>query len=269
MTAAPPPSPYPPPGYPPQHAPPAGPQPRTSGLAITSLILGALAIPATLFCVGVVLGIVGLILGIIAWVQIGKPGKPEGGKGIAITGTILSGVSFLVIPAAVALMLPSMSAARNSARKAVAMTHVRDINLAVITDATMRPRDANGNRPFADDIGMLVVDAGGIAPDQVLSPFAKQSPPPNFASMSDAAKADWVRFNTAYILVPGLTDAATPRDILVVGVPDAFEGGIPVGYGDGHADWVDDDDLDQFKRDVHTQAGKPLEQLIKDARAGP
>jgi len=42
-----------------------------------------------------------------------------------------------------------------------------------------------------------------------------------------------------------------------------------VGYGDGHADWVDDDDLDQFKRDVQKQAGKPLEQLIKDARAGP
>ncbi|MFO8058140.1 MAG: DUF4190 domain-containing protein, partial [bacterium] len=66
--------------------PPVYQGPRTSGLAIASLVLGILAI-----CYGFT-GIVGFILGLVAISQINNSEGQLGGKGLAIAGTITSGV---------------------------------------------------------------------------------------------------------------------------------------------------------------------------------
>ncbi len=63
----------------------------TSGLAITSLVLGILALYPVL---GVILGIVGIILGIVALNKIKKTGLQ--GKNLAIAGIILSIIGIII-----------------------------------------------------------------------------------------------------------------------------------------------------------------------------
>ena len=85
---------------------------KTSGLAVASLILGLLGL-----CVPP-LALVGLILGIIALVSIGRSAGQLGGKGLAIGGTICSGVGLLVIPIMiVAIAIPSFKQASMAANE--------------------------------------------------------------------------------------------------------------------------------------------------------
>ena len=83
----------------PAAAPPAAPaKAKTSGLAITSLVLG-IAGPCTLG-----LGsIIGLILGIVGLVKIGKSAGAKGGRGLAIAGIVVSGLG--IVPLLVLLVL--------------------------------------------------------------------------------------------------------------------------------------------------------------------
>ena len=86
----------------PSSPPPAG--PKTSGLAIASLICGIAGI-----CTGGVGGIVGIILGIVALKKIGASGGAMGGRGLAIAAiivgavTLVIGVIFLGMPVVVYL----------------------------------------------------------------------------------------------------------------------------------------------------------------------
>lgn len=65
---------------------------KGSGFAIASLVLGivGMVFACCFFWLSFVLGIVGLVLGIISLVQ------GRDGKGMAVAGTILSGISFLI-----------------------------------------------------------------------------------------------------------------------------------------------------------------------------
>src|SRR5262245_29367223 len=80
---------------------------KTSGLAIASLIIGIFGI---LSCG--TLSLVGLILGIVSMVQIRKSNGSLGGKGFAMTGTILSGVSLLMLPILAAMLIPAFAKAK-------------------------------------------------------------------------------------------------------------------------------------------------------------
>lgn len=72
---------------------------KTSGMAVTALVLGILGLLASItlvfFFVGGPLGLVALILGIIAITKI-KPGSGLKGKGMAIAGAITGGLGLLV-----------------------------------------------------------------------------------------------------------------------------------------------------------------------------
>jgi len=81
-----------PPGYPP-----------STGLAVTSLVLGIIAIPANCCCtlVGAALGIAAIVTGFLALNQV-KSGT-GGGKGMAVAGMIcgvvalVSGIGLLIL----------------------------------------------------------------------------------------------------------------------------------------------------------------------------
>ena len=69
--------------------------PKTSGLAIASMVTGILAIVPGCCCgfLGIPLSIVALVMGIISIQQINNSGGQIGGKGMAIAGTICGGVA--------------------------------------------------------------------------------------------------------------------------------------------------------------------------------
>ncbi len=85
------------PGYPPNYGP--APAPGRNGLAVASLVLGIISIP---MCFLFVPGLLALIFGIIALNQIkGNPG--QSGRGQAIAGLIMGGISLAFIVLAIVL----------------------------------------------------------------------------------------------------------------------------------------------------------------------
>ena len=104
--------------------------PRTAGLAIASLVLGILSIT----CFSILAGIPALILGAIAIKRIGRSAGTLGGKGQALAGLIMGGVSFALLPFTLAfaagLFLPAFVNARAKAHEAQCLNNVRQCTLA-------------------------------------------------------------------------------------------------------------------------------------------
>ncbi len=92
---------------------------RTSGLAITSLVLGILG-----FCSAGITSLIGLILGIIALNKIGKSQGALTGKGLAIAGICVSGVLLLLMPA---IAIPNFLAARAAAQAGLCALNLETI----------------------------------------------------------------------------------------------------------------------------------------------
>ena len=86
-------------------------QPKTSGLAIASLVCGILAL-----CLGLP-GLLGLIFGIIAIRKINGSGGTIGGKGLAIGGMVTSGLGVGMILLSAILLLPILAKAKNKANR--------------------------------------------------------------------------------------------------------------------------------------------------------
>lgn len=76
-----------PPGYTPQQAP----GPKTSGLAVASLICGIAGV-----CTCGIGGIAGIVLGIMAMGRIKRSGGQLGGRGLAVAGLVVSIIAIIV-----------------------------------------------------------------------------------------------------------------------------------------------------------------------------
>ena len=103
---------------------PTGPA-TTSGMAVTSMVLGILG-----FCTGIT-SLVGLPLGIISLVKIkGSSGRLQG-QGFAIAGICTSGLSLLMIPVLAALMLPALVKAKQRAQAINCVSQMKQLGLGV------------------------------------------------------------------------------------------------------------------------------------------
>ena len=107
---------------------------RTSGLAITSLVMGILGMCG-------ITALAGLVLGIISLVKINRSGGRLSGQGLAIAGICISGIFLLMIPINAALLLPALARAKSKAQSINCMNNVKQLALGVIMYA-----DANGNQ---------------------------------------------------------------------------------------------------------------------------
>jgi prepilin-type processing-associated H-X9-DG protein len=105
--------------------------PKTSGMAVTSLVLGCLGL---LTC-GVT-ALVGLVLGIIALVRINKSEGRLGGQNLALAGTIVSAALLLLVPIFAAMTLPALAKAKAKASGIRCMNNVKQLNLALMMYAT-------------------------------------------------------------------------------------------------------------------------------------
>jgi len=100
----------------------------SSGMALTSMILGICGIATGCFGIGAVLGIIGLILGIIALSRANKNPMQYGGKGYAITGIVTSCVgTFVAFPLVLAMLLPSLGRARELSNRSYCAANLRGI----------------------------------------------------------------------------------------------------------------------------------------------
>jgi hypothetical protein len=101
--------------------------PRTSGLAVISLVLGCLGLVSC----GIT-ALVGLVLGIIAVVRINKSNGQLGGKGLAQAGIVVSAALLLLMPIPAAMLLPALARAKEKAGAIHCMNNVKQLNLGLI-----------------------------------------------------------------------------------------------------------------------------------------
>jgi len=100
---------------------------KTSGLAIASLVLGVLSCGLSLLT-----GIPAIVCGAIGLNQIAKSKKPGPdpiltGQGLAVTGLVLGGMSLLVTPVLIGLLLPAGQSAREAARRTSCSFNMRGL----------------------------------------------------------------------------------------------------------------------------------------------
>jgi hypothetical protein len=108
---------------PPLAAPPA--EVKTSGMAITSLVLGILGLCG-------ITAVAGLILGIIALVKINRSSGRLSGQGLAIAGICVSGFMLLFsIPFMAAMTLPALARAKQKAQTINCVNNLKQLALAV------------------------------------------------------------------------------------------------------------------------------------------
>ena len=105
-------------------------QPKTSGLAIWSLVLGILS----LTCFSILAAIPGVICGHKALSRIGRAGGSLSGKGIAIAGLVTGYIgiacAILIIPLMMAIAIPNFVKARNTAQMNACINNLRTIDAA-------------------------------------------------------------------------------------------------------------------------------------------
>lgn len=101
-------------------------RPKTSGMAIASLVLGILGLVS---CGATAL--IGLVLGIVAMVKIKNSEGRLSGNGLAIAGTVVSGVFLLLIPIQAAMLLPALAKAKQRAQTINCVNHVKQLSVAV------------------------------------------------------------------------------------------------------------------------------------------
>jgi len=112
--------------------PPASAPTRTSGLAISSLVLGILGV----FSCGLT-ALVGLILGIVGLTKIKKSEGRLSGSGLAIAGIVVSGIFLLMLPLFAAMLLPALAKAKAKAQAIQCLNNAKQISLGImmVTDA--------------------------------------------------------------------------------------------------------------------------------------
>lgn len=105
--------------------PPSATGPKTSGMAIASLVLGLVG-----FC-GVT-AIMGLILGLMSLLRIGKSNGQLKGRGLAISGMIVSSLMLLVfLGAAAGVLIPALAKAKYQRQNSDCIGNVKKITLAI------------------------------------------------------------------------------------------------------------------------------------------
>jgi len=206
---------------------PPSPRPRTSRMAVASLVLGILSFFL------VVPALIGLLLGIVSLVKINRSQGRLRGQGLAIAGICTSGFMLLLVPMLAAMVFPVFVRARESARKAVCLSNVKNMALAINMYATDYDAYPPGDR-WCDAISDYVKNQDVFtcpdAPDQDCAfaynveldgaPWNDIADPGREIAIFES-DAGWNVFGGMELLTP------EPRHL----------GGDNYGYADGHAAW--------------------------------
>lgn len=167
---------------------------KTSGLAVTSVILGALG------CAGLT-AIGGLICGIVALGKINKSEGRQKGKGLAITGICLSGAMLLMaIPMLVmaGMLLPALSSAKSKAQSMACVNNLKQIGLG------LRIYSMDHGETFPLDLLTMTNELG--SPVVLVCPADPIHPRP--------ASSSWLGFSTNQISYEYLTPGAAESNVV-------------------------------------------------------
>jgi prepilin-type processing-associated H-X9-DG protein len=218
---------------------------KTSGLAITSLVLGILGF----FC-GLP-ALPGLILGFVSLHKIKRSNGSLGGQGIALAGTIVSGVclllSLVMIPIMVGMLLPALAKAKGNAQTINCVNNVRQLCLATI----MYADDHNDTLPpGATWCDAIQTQVGSVKVFQC--PAGAEGNRSHYAFNARLAGLDLKKITNAGTTVlffetdGGWNLSGGPELMLK---PSRHGGVSVVGFADGHVEQVSDSRLNNLRWD--------------------
>ena len=120
---------------------------KTSGLAITSLVLGILGLVLLLGCIGVLFAIPAVICGHIAHSRIKRSAGTLAGGGMAVAGLITGYISIalgiFLVPMMMAIAIPNFVKARDTALRNACVNNLRQIDNAKEQWALENKKDAD------------------------------------------------------------------------------------------------------------------------------
>lgn len=133
----------------------SAPQPKNSGLAISSLVLGILGLVLLLVCIGPLFAIPAVICGHMAHSRINRSAGALVGQGMAlaglITGYLSIALSIFLIPLMLAIAIPNFVKARDTAMQNACINNLREIDGAKQQWALEHSKKA-GDVPTAADL---------------------------------------------------------------------------------------------------------------------
>ena len=131
-------------------------QPKTSALAIWSLVLGILGILFLLVCLSPLFAIPAVICGHMAYARIKRSSGVLAGQGLAlaglITGYVSIGLSLLLIPLLAAIAIPNFVKARSTAQAHGCINNLRQIDAAANQFALEHSKTNGEAIHFPDDL---------------------------------------------------------------------------------------------------------------------
>ena len=208
-------------------------QPKTSGLAIASLVLGILS-PITCF----ITAIPAIVLGIVALVKVSKSAGRLKGNGLAIAGIVIPPVSLPVVAMVMAIMMPAFARTRTIAFRMVCAQNLSGISKAMRIYAS----DYNDTFPTPSKWCDLLVEHQNTSKHTFACPEAlmkyRSADQCNFAMNKNVEKLGGnVPSNTVLLFesAPGWNQTGGP-EILTT---DNHQGqGCNVLFVDGHVEFV-------------------------------
>jgi prepilin-type processing-associated H-X9-DG protein len=153
-------------------------------------------------------------------------------------------------PAALAVMLPALSRARESANRVKSMSNLRQIGQGVL----LYSNDHNGKAP--PDLGTILKDEE-LGPEVFIAPQTSKSVPPGVREMTRDQQAAWVQQNADYVYLGAGKQVLSikPDEPLAYEKFQVGRGqGINILYGDGHVEWVN---LAEAQRILGANAARP------------
>lgn len=203
---------------------------KTSGWAITSLVLGI----AGFFSCGIT-AIFGLVAGIVGLKKIKQSEGRLSGSGLAIAGIVVSGLMILMLPIFAAMVLPAFAKAKAKAQSISCVNNAKQIALAVIIYA-----DSNTNAPTAATwCDTILPDLG--SPQVLLCKAGNASDRSHFAYNAKLSGLEFAQIKNPATTVMifeshGGWNQSGGKELLLT--TPRHNNRIIVGFADGHVEMI-------------------------------
>lgn len=213
---------------------------KTSGLAISSLVLGILG----LFTCGAT-ALIGLILGIIALVKVKNSRGALSGGGLALAGIIVSAIFVFMIPIFAAMLLPALAAAKQKAQTVNCMSCVKGLTFEMRMYA-----DNNQNHyPAATNwCDALLLQSNTGLTNIFHCPADFSGGRCSYAFNAQVAGAETGKVDPATVVIfeaNGGWNRSGGKELLLVNPRHGRQ--IVVGFADGHVEAVSESRLAQLR----------------------
>lgn len=222
---------------PPAQAIAEGQTPKTSGLAIASLVFAVLS-PFTCLTTA----IPAIILGIVSLVKIDKSAGRLKGKGLAIAGIVIGPASLVFVPLLMGILMPALARTRQIAFRMVCGTNLSGLSKAMMLYAN----DYDDQYPTPGKWCDLLIEYCEVSPISFLCKGAPEGPcnyalNENVAELGTSTQPDVVLLFETH---PGWNQVGGPEILMT----DNHQGeGCNVVFVDCHVEFVKARDIEYLK----------------------